>query len=127
MDDAGYDALVERLISRLPDDPMYPRYMVSLPRGWADLVDELDRTLAEAKPNYELGQVKEKFGGLRFYTNEVGDDWFREVGYGLIRDAEAKSFEICDECGEPGKLREGGWVRTLCDKHAAKREKQRVG
>jgi hypothetical protein len=44
-------------------------------------------------------QVKEKFGGLRFYYNG-------------------------EECGKPGELRTGGWMRTLCDEHEAERQER---
>ena len=33
----------------------------------------------------------------------------------LIEEAETKSSTICEECGQPGEYRPGGWVRTLCD------------
>lgn len=59
-------------------------------------------------------QIKEKFGGLRFYYSG-GDDTVR----GLVKMAESWASTACEECGEPGTLRSGGWVRTLCDKHEA--------
>lgn len=67
--------------------------------------DEVPQVIAE--------QVKEKFGTLRFYTNG-GDD----VTRGMIYMAESMSSVICEQCGNKGKLREGGWLRTLCDEHA---------
>lgn len=58
----------------------------------------------------KASQVKEKFGGLRFYmtcgTGEIFD---------LIDGAEALSYETCEECGSPGESRDTGWIRTLCD------------
>lgn len=56
-------------------------------------------------------QVKEKFGGLRFYISG-GDD----VVDGMISLAENLSYRTCEDCGAPGAPRKGGWVRTLCDK-----------
>ena len=55
-------------------------------------------------------QVKEKFGGLRFYMT-CGTD---EV-YDLIGEAEALSYKTCEECGDTGSEKPTGWVRTLCD------------
>jgi hypothetical protein len=55
-------------------------------------------------------QVKEKFGGLRFYV--TGGD--PEV-YGMIRMAEAMSYRTCETCGNKGKTEGPGWIRTLCD------------
>lgn len=55
-------------------------------------------------------QVKEKFGGLRFYV--LGGD---ARAHGLISFAEALSYRTCEECGNVGKQVEcWGW-QTLCD------------
>lgn len=62
-------------------------------------------------------QVKEKFGALRFYAN--GGD---EKAQAYIEFAEAMSCRTCEECGAPGKTRNGGWVRTLCDRHEEERQ-----
>lgn len=86
--------------------------------GWYPLVIQLDAKLAEIDPDYTLAQVKEKFGGLRYYVDTVNasdDDLerFRE----LVREAEAASYTICDVCGLPGKANNSGWVRTRCGEH----------
>jgi len=36
-------------------------------KGWWPLLARLDRDIAALAPNYQLLQVKEKFGGLRYY------------------------------------------------------------
>lgn len=64
-------------------------------------------------PQVVVEQVKEKFGTLRFYYRG-GDSFIR----GLVSMAEAMTEVTCEECGNPGKLLSGGWVRTLCRKHA---------
>jgi len=66
-------------------------------------------------------QVKEKFGGLRFYVNGC-DDAVR----GMIDMAEAMSFRICESCGGPGKPDGDGWISTLCDPCREKRERRRI-
>lgn len=60
-------------------------------------------------------QVKEKFGGLRFYIHG-GDERSQEV----VRNAEAMSYYVCEECGtmKTARLYSFGWYRTLCDAHA---------
>lgn len=55
-------------------------------------------------------QVKEKFGGLRFYVDNC-DDYTR----GVIALAESMSYRTCEYCGNKGHRRSGGWVKTLCD------------
>jgi len=84
--------------------------------GWYGLVKELIEGAIAAGWDRQICQVKEKFGGLRFYINSAPD----EVR-ALIREAENKSYEICEVCGEPGEMRHGGWIVTLCDKHNAER------
>lgn len=71
------------------------------------------RVVREPVSQVVLQQVKEKFGTLRFYYS--GGD---EQIYGMVRMAESMSAVTCEECGNPGRSRRGGWIRTLCDKHA---------
>jgi len=60
-------------------------------------------------PQIEAVQVKEKFGGLRFYTN-LHDEFID----GVIAMAESMSFMTCEDCGNPGEPNKGGWIVTLC-------------
>jgi len=55
-------------------------------------------------------QVKEKFGGLRFYVDNC-DDYVR----GVIAMTESMSYRTCEYCGSQGVKRPGGWIKTLCD------------
>ena len=57
-------------------------------------------------------QVKEKYGGLRFY-GDGGDDKIRN----FIWFAESMSAITCEKCGAPGKRRGRGWIYTACDAH----------
>ena len=79
--------------------------------GWFQLIWDLCEGIEKVSPEgIILQQVKEKFGGLRFYIGAGTIEVFA-----LIDAAEAKSFEVCEKCGEPGKVRGGSWIRTLCD------------
>lgn len=95
----------------------YPLCGFDCPVGWLDLVAELSRAIEDLVRETEdpttVEQVKEKFGGLRFYVNHATDPV-----YALIASAESASFRICEACGAPGRTRGGGWIRTLCDAHA---------
>jgi hypothetical protein len=71
----------------------------------------------EGCPDVIVSQIKEKFGGLRFYYNG-GDDTVD----GMVRMAESWAGHTCEVCRAPGKSRNGGWIRTLCDKHEAERQ-----
>ena len=59
-------------------------------------------------------QVKEKFGGLRFYVQAATDKHYQYISF-----AESMSYRTCEECGAPGKTYTDGWHTTLCDIHAA--------
>jgi hypothetical protein len=61
-----------------------------------------------------IDQIKEKFGGLRFYYHG-GDSQI----HGMVRMAELWAGHSCEKCGNKGTRRQGGWIRTLCDVHEA--------
>jgi len=83
--------------------------------GWFTLIDVLCRVLtlraaAEGRWPTCAVQVKEKFGGLRFYTRDSDDMWSQ----GAIQYAEYISYRICEVSGMPGRLsKRGGWYKTL--------------
>jgi len=91
--------------------------------GWYNIIDTACAQIENRAYNNRLNnvkfhpvvatQVKEKYGTLRFYISG-GDDYID----GIIAMAEAISANTCETCGSPGKLRGGGWLRTLCDHHA---------
>ena len=115
-------------------------------QGWFDIIDELCSTIqnhidnenrsinykrekgelppdAPNFPQIEAVQVKEKFGGLRFYVNHY-DDFIR----GAIDMAESISLKTCEDCGNKGTTGGRGWITTLCqpcrDAHDARYAKE---
>jgi len=78
--------------------------------GWSKLIDKIYDKLPQ---DAYILQIKEKFGGLRFYVGNVGMDI-----QNFIDEVEDESYDTCEECGKKGKLREDlGWMLTLCDEH----------
>lgn len=79
------------------------------------------RDFGEIEPpkQVQFFQIKEKFATLCVYTR--GAD---EYVNGIIRMSEAISARTCEDCGLPGKKRQGGWIRTLCDTCAESRGKK---
>jgi len=105
----------------------------SLPVGWTELVWRLCSLIdwringnpyifeknGTKKPDVKVVQVKEKFGGLRFYFRG-GDETIRA----FVTFAEAISSMFCERCGSNEGIRRGvgGWsVETLCKKCAEKK------
>lgn len=87
-------------------------------KGWHPLILELIEKLQNLKEDYdfELEQVKEKFGTLRFYVSSETD----EVS-NIIERYEIFSSHLCEHCGEfwTAKNRiSHGWWKTLCDECA---------
>ena len=84
--------------------------------GWFDLVYELCKQIKDCykgviPEEFYVTQVKEKFGGLRFYISGAP-----MAVHDMIDQAEKKSFAICEHCGQPGKYRDDlPWILTLCD------------
>lgn len=117
--DAGEHAVaLEAIMQRIPDG--WGRW-ISCDAGWYSIIIELDRDLAALDPEYELHQVKEKFGGLRFYAHTRNQD-LSEAFNARIKHAEQLCDRTCETCGAPGKLHdEFSWIRTLCDRHAEER------
>jgi hypothetical protein len=77
--------------------------------GWYPLIADLIKKLVALGWDKQVCQVKQKFGGLRFYINS-GSEQIHE----LIDQAQRKSHTICEHCGQPGDLRAGSWDITLC-------------
>lgn len=76
--------------------------------GWMKIVRPLvDQANAEGAT---ILQIKEKFGGLRFYVGGASEELLEAIDR-----AEEESYKTCEVCGEPGVPRRGGWIRTLCD------------
>lgn len=84
--------------------------------GWYWLIDSLCESMqgyinANKKPQVVAAQVKEKFGGLRFYT-----DGSNELIEGMIWLAEHQSYKICEDCGSTEEVSQskGSWIYTKC-------------
>ena len=87
--------------------------------GWHDLIKTLEEKLNKIDPEFELLQVKEKFGGLRYYANTSNADENTNF-HQLISLAEEASFHLCEVCGEPGENKATHqWLKTLCEVHRA--------
>lgn len=89
--------------------------------GWIDLIGllcaRIDTILKEAPAaQFDVTQVKEKFGRLRFYYHlEKADDAIREAIREAVNATEAASAHCCERCGARGQLIDNaGWLSTRC-------------
>jgi ribosomal protein L3 len=79
-------------------------------------------TIIEAMPG-TVTQVKEKFGGLRFYIGTgTPEIWNR------ISQAETESEETCQTCGKPGKIStwDRWWLLCFCPEHGEERKNSKL-
>lgn len=105
--------LQQKFADRWPDWFAKVRCGFYLPNGWEQLVWTLCETLSEGRTPYEMQveQVKEKFGGLRFYytaqdRNEI------DLAVNL---AERLSQKTCQQCGDQATTEtHHTWMVTLC-------------
>jgi len=119
-----YDAFEQRMKERFPNMFSQPHGGFAVGPGWWPIIESLCGNIqhylnyknkeSEVVAQVVVTQIKEKFGGLRFYYSG-GDD---EIS-GMVRMAEAFADSLCEDCGGIGKRRGGGWIRTLCDVHEA--------
>lgn len=84
---------------------------ISIGAGWVDLVRSYVEMRLETGERFAFTRITEKYGSLRL--DDTGDD------SPLESVADHLSLSICEDCGAPGRERDDGWIRTLCDEHAA--------
>lgn len=136
-----YDIFAKEMQAKYPLMLSKPYGGFAIGRGWWLIVDRLmsniqhhidwsvknnlwdlengKEDVRQIIPQVVVAQIKEKFGGLRFYY-DGGDD---EIS-GMVRMAEVWASHTCDQCGDFGERRQGGWIRTLCDTHENERQLQ---
>jgi hypothetical protein len=95
--------------------PVGPECGFGCPEGWEPLVEALCSRIhsyIQHKPSakIEIGQVKSKFGALRFYY-DGGDDFIR----GMVAFAEVLSCKVSEDSGKWGILQQNphGYYRTM--------------
>lgn len=110
------------IMNRIPDG--WGRW-ISCDKGWYPLLVELDQAIAAIDPDYEIHQVKEKYGELCYYFHTSGNGpagAYEQIDK-LVDQAEARAAVTCEECGQPGSLHmtkePSAWLKTLCPDCAA--------
>jgi hypothetical protein len=133
-----YEVFVNQMEERFPKMFANPYGGVACGEGWWPIIQSLcahiqghidwanstrERLLKDNPYNHPIpdevtqvtvNQIKEKFGGLRFYYSG-GDDTVD----GMVRMAESWAGHACETCGAPGTSGGRGWITTLCPTHRA--------
>lgn len=110
--------------------PMHPYELFGIEcgEGWKNLyqpiidyIDDYNKDKGD-EDKIKIYQIKEKFAGLRFYTNFYTDELMK-----MIRDAEEKSFHTCEICGKDidNSIIENGWMYAECEECHKKGKKIR--
>ncbi len=73
----------------------YPPLHAEVGPGWVELVTNLLEDLVKMGWDKNLIQIKQKFGGMRFY---VGGELPKNISERIDR-AERESYETCEMCG----------------------------
>lgn len=104
----------EQIVAEFPE-LFSEAFDVYLPPGWYTIAQECCTAIVAIEPSVRVCQLKEKFGGARLYVGGASDEVHR-----LIGEFEKRSFGVCETCGDLGSANggNGGWVRTLCSRHA---------
>lgn len=96
-------------------------WLDDMPRGWRiafaeDLCKELLPVLEKGNyvDKYMIAQVKEKFGGLRWYDCGTPEEIHDEV-QDLISKYEDLSFNTCCLCGKKAAYESTGWICPYCE------------
>ena len=96
-----------------------PTFYVECGDGWFNLLEDLIALLESVMTDSEqpliVAQVKEKFGGLRFYVHNSNDVCDQYIDW-----AESRAWKTCCQCGAPGTMKtNNGWSSVLCEICAA--------
>jgi len=84
-------------------------FLVSTLSEWRSK-QEFIYTESHRYPQIVASQVKEKFGGLRFYVEGA-----TERQYAVISFIESLSYQVCENCGSMKDIGQTqGWISTIC-------------
>lgn len=114
-----------RLRNEFTDEFIYPdgenetTWLDDFPYGWLlsfgmGMIEEINQEYLkmneEARNDFRIIQIKEKYGSLRFYVS-----FATEKMYEIIDKYERISEKTCIRCGKPAKWISTGWISPYCD------------
>jgi len=95
---------------------------VDVDEGWYQIVVDCDNLLTEIDPDYKIVQIKQKFGGLRYYfqPSDTNNGELYVKMNSVVLAYEKIASITCEATGNPGVLMKstGGWFKTLDPEYA---------
>ena len=123
------------LFLRVSNNSVYPwlteedSWADEIPIGWRNsffknMCDELIAVLGDYVNNFEIIQLKEKYGSMRLYWNWKDEDLLtgKQISnltstiYDVISKYETISYHTCVRCGKPSTGYTKPWILPVCDK-----------
>jgi superfamily II helicase len=93
--------------------------------GWNEIIQGTHEKLRWLDPDYHINQIKEKFGGLRYYFTPSKDVSIiqRNIMNDVVALAEYYAWRTCEKCGAEKSYNTNvetraihHWYLTRCDK-----------
>lgn len=108
-----------RWTGEAPDDYDYTyTELDAMPEGWRltfgdEMVERIHQELVKFNyvNRYWIEQIKEKWGGLRWY--DIGYPEDSKIGE-IVQEYEELSFKTCICCGKPAEWMSKGWISPYC-------------
>lgn len=115
----------------LPNSNVYPIkiFGVECGGGWtSNILSTLFRIeAADINKIVLVNQIKEKFGGIRFYwsfRDDIVDDNLYKTITDIVKDLEHECLHTCEVCGERDGVTtasNNNWIITLCPECRSRR------
>ena len=95
---------------------------IDVDEGWYQIVLDCDKELSAIDSDYIILQVKQKFGGLRYYfqPSDTNNGELYVKMNAVVLAYEKIASITCEATGNPGVLMKsaGGWFKTLDPEYA---------
>ena len=85
-----------------------------IPLGWVEIAHDMIEECEAIYPEWEICDLKEKWGQLRCYDNGVPSTLRDQIDE-IIEKYEKLSAHTCNICGAPATKLSNGWILPFCD------------
>ena len=94
------------------------KWLSQIPVGWKKLAQKMIEECEVAEPNFEIIDLKEKWGMIRMCAYPCTDKIIEIEHY-----YERLSAHTCCKCGRPATKYSTGWILPWCDECGTDNEK----